>query len=92
MSTPFAPASALIAIRALYYRCDRIAVVTSTVALGEQRQPPDNPGSGLGETRRDFGRIRPRLAADRCGRVMDASEGETPSGRAVVAKPLRNRA
>lgn len=92
MSTCFAPVSALITIRALDDRCDRIAIVTSTVALGEQRQPPDNPGSGLGETRRDFWRKRPRIAADRCGRVMAVGEGETRRGRATVAKPLRTRA
>lgn len=71
---------------------DRIAVVTSAVALREQRRFGDNPGSDRRETRRDFWRKRPRIAADRCGRVMAVGEGETRRGRATVAKPLRTRA
>lgn len=48
----------------LHERCDRIAVVTSTVALGKQRQPPDHSGTGLGET---------HCESDRASRAADAA-------------------
>jgi hypothetical protein len=76
----------------MHYRCGHITAATSMVALGEQRQPRDNPGSGLGETRRDFGRNRPPVRpTDAAGLWRWAKERLGPVGRSSLKPCERGR-